>query len=82
MRARRCKIEIVKEVLELLSRKHMSKTEIIKRSNLNFNTGIEILEQLEARGLIEKRGNKYTITKKGIELQEVLISVEDYLIYY
>ncbi|GEM_PF-3071976 len=81
MRLRRCWIEIVKEILELLTKKDMSKTEIIKRSNLNFNKGLEVLNYLENNGLIIRFNDKYSITEKGLKLVNLLLHIdEEYLI--
>ena len=77
MTKRRSRLQIIKEILELLLKGEKTKTEIIRRANLNFYKGQEILDFLMDKRLISKSSDKYLITDKGIEFLKKLRELEE-----
>ncbi len=72
--ARRCKIEIILEILEI-TRHGANKTRIIYGANLNFKKATSLLDELVKLGLlvVEKSNGRvvYRITDKGLNLLNV-----------
>ena len=80
MSRRRGRLQMIKEILELLAKCGRTKTEIIRRANLNFYKGQEILDFLMEKGLITKSSEKYSITDKGKDFLEKLRELDEFMI--
>ena len=63
---KRCKEEIVSQILEICCQA-VHKTAIVYKANLNFRTVNPYIELLSKKGLIEVDQGSYTITSRGID---------------
>ncbi len=73
-RGRRCKIEIVLEILEI-TKSGANKTRIIYGANLNFRKATALLDEIVKLGLltVERVNGKvvYRTTEKGLNLLKI-----------
>jgi len=66
---RRTKIEVIRDVLEVVRKsEEVKKTEIVYGANLNFGRASGIIKWLIAGGLIVSGSNRYKITEKGEDI--------------
>jgi predicted transcriptional regulator len=66
---RRTRIEIMKDMLEVLSKgEEVNKTKIVYGANLNFERASRILNWLIGKGLVKSNSDTYKITEKGEEI--------------
>jgi predicted transcriptional regulator len=66
---RRTRIEIMKDMLEVLSKgEEVNKTKIVYGANLNFERASRILNWLMEKGLVKSNSDTYKITEKGEEV--------------
>ncbi len=74
MHMRRNKIEITKDILEMLNTGKATKTKIVYSVNLNFKRADRYLEQLYGMKLVDHSSKTYHITELG---REYLKKVKD-----
>jgi predicted transcriptional regulator len=66
---RRTRIEIMKDMLDVLSKgEEVNKTKIVYGANLNFERASRILNWLMEKGLVKSNSDTYKITEKGEEV--------------
>jgi predicted transcriptional regulator len=78
---KRSKSDIMLEVLNVC-RKGASKTRIVYRANLNFNTATPYIDLLSEKGLlniIEGPGTLYETTPQGMEAIKTLRQLSNFL---
>jgi predicted transcriptional regulator len=78
---RRSKSEIMLDVLNIC-RSGASKTKIVYKANLNFNTATPYIDLLSKKGLLSIRegsGTFYETTPQGIEVMKTLRQLDTYL---
>ncbi len=78
MRARRNKLEIIAEILELATN-GIKKTPLVHLSNINFNMLEKYLEPLMEKGFIENSGGLFYTTPVGYEFLNLYDSLKDAL---
>jgi len=77
----RSKSEIMLDVLNIC-RNGASKTKIVYKANLNFNTATPYIDLLSKKGLLSIRegsGTLYETTPQGIEVMKTLRQLDTYL---
>jgi len=67
---RRTKIEIIKDILEVMEREggSVNKTKIVYGANLNFKRATRVLNWLIEKGLVNVESDRYEITERGKEV--------------
>lgn len=76
--ARRGKLDIIAEIL-LFCEQQKTKTSIMYNANLNYSQLKHQISTLTNQGLLEKKINKYVITKKGYRFLELFAQINDLL---
>jgi predicted transcriptional regulator len=76
---RRDKLEIIRSILIICNIGDATKTKIVYKANLNFETAGVYMKWLIDRELITKEGNFFKITPKGSELLSNLQSASTFL---
>ncbi|GEM_PF-802040 len=66
-RKRRSELDIIADILGILSEKTQSITKIMYKANLSYNLTKYYVDRLLSLGLIEKIEREYCITDKGIK---------------
>jgi predicted transcriptional regulator len=62
---KRSRVQIHKDILELLREGPRAKTQIVYSLNLNFRSCHDYIDELEKARLIEKMGREWRITPRG-----------------
>ncbi len=69
---RRTKIEIIRDILEVVSNgnggEKINKTKVVYGANLNFERASRILNWLIEKGLVKVDSDTYKITERGEEI--------------
>jgi predicted transcriptional regulator len=73
MDIRRDKLEIIRNILLICSKKDANKTKIVYQANLNFKTAGVYLDWLLNHEMVKKENSTYQITTKGNELLSNMI---------
>lgn len=80
MKARRSKLRIVVDILEVIKEEGGAKiTQILYGANLSYDRLIKYIDELKALQLIEERrvnGVKYYLTDKGVKFLEEFKKIE------
>ncbi len=76
--SRRGKLDIIAEIL-LFCEQQKTKTSIMYNANLNYSQLKNQIMTLTNQGLLEKKLNKYIITKKGYRFLELFAQLNDLL---
>lgn len=76
--SRRGRLDIMAEIL-LYCEQHKTKTSIMYNANLNYSQLKNQIKALTSQGLLEKKLNKYTTTKKGYQFLELFAQINDLL---
>jgi predicted transcriptional regulator len=64
---RRGRLEVIKNILEVIHQQKCSKTRVVYQANLNFKAANPYLDKLIEKGLISKVERIYSITPRGLE---------------
>ncbi len=76
--SRRGKLDIIAEIL-LFCEQQKTKTSIMYNANLNYSQLKSQISTLTNQGLLEKKLNKYVITKRGYRFLELFAQINDLL---
>ena len=69
-RKRRSRLEIVVDILNVLSRGCRKPTHIAAEANLAYDRMAKIIEELVDRGLVSVRNSEFCITPQGLKMLE------------
>jgi predicted transcriptional regulator len=76
--ARRGQLDVMGEIL-LFCREQKTQTSIMYNANLNYSQLKKMMTPLTRQGFLDKRNDKYIITKKGYQFLEVYAQIQDLL---
>ena len=76
--SRRGKMDIIAEIL-LFCEQQKNKTSIMYNANLNYSQLKSQIDALISQGLLEKKLNKYSTTKRGYRFLELFAQINDLL---
>ncbi len=79
-RTRRDRYIIMYQILELLNREELPKSEIAKRLNILYYSLVKYLEHLEKKGLIRNEYGRYSVTEKGKQMMREIKPLVDELL--